>query len=306
VLLEVRDLCKRFPNGAVANDGLNLRVGSGELFGIFGPNGAGKTTLVRQLLGLLQPTSGSIHISGADITTSPQRARRLCSYQPQSAVSITGLTPRQTVETVGRFRGLGRVQVRQHSQALFSALDLEQWADTSLTNLSGGVARLVLLCAAVVAPGDLVILDEPTNDVDPTRRRRLWELVRSVADQGSAVLLVTHSVVEAERAVDRLAIVDRGRVVAQGTPAAVRADDGWLSLTVTLATTSVPPPPFLAEARQVGTRLQGRVWEGDLVVAVAWARDLRAAGLAEDFSLSPATLEEAYERLVATAAGISK
>ncbi|MHB8453071.1 MAG: ATP-binding cassette domain-containing protein, partial [Mycobacteriales bacterium] len=177
MLVEVEDLYKAYPNGTVANDGISLSVGAGELFGIFGPNGAGKTTLVRQLVGLSRPTRGSIRIDGVDVLASPRVAKAACSFQPQSPVGIAGLTPRQAVDLTGRLRGGRRVAVRNRAEELFAALELSEWVDKPLRSASGGVARLVLFCAAAVVPGRLVILDEPTNDVDPRRRRRLWELV---------------------------------------------------------------------------------------------------------------------------------
>jgi ABC-2 type transport system ATP-binding protein len=187
---------------------------------------------------------------------------------------------------------------------LFEVLDLGEWADKPLKDLSGGVARLVLFCAAVVAPGSLVILDEPTNDVDPHRRRALWGLVRDVADDGAAVVLVTHSVAEAERAVDRIAIMDAGRIVAEGSLAAMRRDEGWLQLSISLDGTEQPePPPFLQQLRMLGRRLLARVAEEDLSLALQWAQELRRSGTAEEFSIGPSSLEDTYERLVPTAVG---
>ena len=293
------DLHKTYPGPKVANDGISLSVEAGELFGIFGPNGAGKTTLVRQLVGLARPDSGSIRIDGVDVVASPRKAKALTSMQPQSPVGIAGLTPRQAVELVGRLRGGERHQVRARAKELFDALELGEWLDNPASTASGGVARLVLFCAAAVVPGRLVILDEPTNDVDPRRRRRLWELVRGLADAGSAVVLVTHSVVEAEHAVDRLAIINAGRVVAQGSPSAVRGEQGWLRLELVMDDPSaVAIPEFLLNPTTAGRRLSGRVGEADLSMALRWAQTLRSNDAAESFSLGPSTLEDAYQRLV--------
>ncbi|MHB8339838.1 MAG: AAA family ATPase, partial [Mycobacteriales bacterium] len=230
---------------------------------------------------------------------SPRVAKAACSFQPQSPVGIAGLTPRQAVDLTGRLRGGRRVAVRNRAEELFAALELSEWVDKPLRSASGGVARLVLFCAAAVVPGRLVILDEPTNDVDPRRRRRLWELVRGLADAGSAVVLVTHSVLEAERAVDRLAIINAGKVVAQGSPAAVRGDQGWLRLELTLEEPFTASfPAFVADPVATGRRLSGRLAEADLPAALGWAQALRSSGLAEAFSIGPTSLEDAYERLV--------
>lgn len=202
-----------------ANVDLNLQVPAGHVHGLLGHNGAGKTTLIRQLVGLLHPTSGHIHLDDHDLVAHPATARRLVSVQAQGVVPISGLAPRKAIELVGRLRGLPRAESKRRAAALVDALDIGEWADRVSQTLSGGVARLTAFAMAVVAPGNLVALDEPTNDVDPVRRQLLWRQVKEVADAGAAVLLVTHNVREAETAVDRLTILDHGRVIAEGSPA---------------------------------------------------------------------------------------
>jgi ABC-2 type transport system ATP-binding protein len=223
MLLEIAHLSKTYRNGLRANQDISLSVAAGEVFGLLGPNGAGKTTLVSQVLGAVVPSAGTIAIDGVDVVRHPGFARQACSYQPQSSVPIDGLTPLQAIQLVGRIRGGGRRPVRAGAHQLIEALDLGDWAERSVP-LSGGVARLVAFCMAIVVPGRIVVLDEPTNDVDPLRRKLLWRQVQALADAGSAVLLVTHNVLEAERCVDRLAIIGSGRVLASGTAAALKAD----------------------------------------------------------------------------------
>ena len=229
MLLRIEGLTKVYRDGTRANDGISLQVEAGEVFGLLGPNGAGKTTLVSQLLGLAAPTAGSIVLGGVDVVAAPRVARQECSYQPQVTVPAEGLTPLQAIELSGRIRGGSKTNVRRRGRELIESLDLTAWQDRAVP-LSGGVARLVSYCMAAVQPGRLVILDEPTNDVDPLRRRLLWEQIRSLVDSGSAVLLVTHNVLEAERCVDRLAIVDQGKAVAQGAVPVLRAQLGATSL----------------------------------------------------------------------------
>ena len=299
-LLRVEELTKQYRGGVLANDRLSLDVRAGEVFGLLGPNGAGKTTLVAQVLGLLKPTSGRILLDGVDVARFPQAAREACSYQPQGAAPLEGLTPVEAVELTGRLRGGDRATVRRRTSELLSALDLDPWR-SRVVPLSGGVARLVSFCMAAVHPVRLAVLDEPTNDVDPLRRRLLWEQVRRLADSGTGVLLVTHNVAEAERCVDRLAIVDHGRVQVSGTPAALKAAlGGALRLEISLDGGRPSPtlPSYLSSPVVVGRRVVAQAALGDAGAAVTWARQAQESGVIAEFQLSPASLEDVYVRSV--------
>ncbi|HEX7492096.1 MAG TPA: ABC transporter ATP-binding protein [Candidatus Limnocylindrales bacterium] len=301
MLLEIDQLTKVYRTGTRANDGISLNISEGEIFGLLGHNGAGKTTLVNQVVGLLKPTSGSIRIDGRDMVSDPGLARRLCSFQAQAQVPIDGLTPRQAIDLLGQLRGGSAPEVRVRRERLIEALELGHWLDVDAARLSGGVKRLVAFAMAAVMPGRLVMLDEPTNDVDPVRRRLLWRQVRTLADHGAAVLLVTHNVIEAERSVDRLAILDEGRVIAEGTPAALKGRLGAalrLELVLEPDAAEIPVSPFGLSAVPVGNRLMVGVPTDAAGEAVAWAESLERAGLVEEFTLGPATLEDVYVALV--------
>jgi ABC-2 type transport system ATP-binding protein len=300
-LLEAHDLVKIYKGGVRANDGISLDIQEGEIFGLLGPNGAGKTTLVNQIIGLVRPTSGRILIAGVDVVASPSFARRSCSLQAQTQVPIEGLTARQAIELAGRIRGGGRVETKARTDRLIDALDIGPWAGKLGMTFSGGVRRLVAFAMAAVVPGRLVILDEPTNDVDPLRRRLLWQQVQGLAFNGSAVLLVTHNVLEAERAVDRLAVIDKGRVAAAGTAASLKAAAGdHMRLDLSLEPGCEPSdiPSFLEDPVRGGNRLLAQVRTSDIHHAVAWAQGLREEGRIEEFALSPTTLEDVYVRIV--------
>jgi ABC-2 type transport system ATP-binding protein len=301
MLLQIEELTKVYRNGTRANDGISLAVGEGEVFGLLGHNGAGKTTLVNQVVGLLRPTSGSIRVDGRDMVADPGLARRLCSFQAQAHVPIDGLTARQAIDLLGQLRGASKSDVRRRRERLIDALDLGEWLDEDAAKLSGGVKRLVAFAMAAVVPGRVVMLDEPTNDVDPVRRRMLWRQVRTLADHGAAVLLVTHNVIEAERSVDRLAIMDEGKVIAEGTPSGLKGRLGAalrLELVLDPDGAEVPLSPFGLSAVPVGNRLMIGVPMDAAGQAVAWAESLKAAGSVEEFTLGPATLEDVYVALV--------
>ena len=299
--LSIRHLTKVYRGGVVANDDISLEVAPGEVFGLLGPNGAGKTTLVGQVIGLLAPTSGSIRLGEVDLVADVGSARALCSYLPQSAPPIASLKVRSAVELIARIRGASRTAARERTEELIAAVELEPWAERMGNSLSGGVLRLAGFLMAAVLPGRVVILDEPTNDVDPLRRRLLWREIRRLADGGSSVLLVTHNVLEAEHAVDRLAVIDGGQVVASGTPAALKQDvRGSMRLVVSLDPLAEAPrlPGFAREHARVGRRLIVILDEADSPEAMAWARALVGAGSAEEYGIGATTLEDSYARLV--------
>ena len=300
-LLEIDRLVKEYRAGVRANDAISLSVEAGEVYGLLGPNGAGKTTLVSQVIGLREPTSGTITIDGHDVVRDPGFARRLTSFQPQQDVPIDGITATQAIELVGRMRGGDTREVRRRGAEMIEALEIGEWAHAQGQRLSGGVRRLVGFIMAAVVPGRIVILDEPTNDVDPLRRRLLWRQVTGLAERGSAVLLVTHNVLEAERAVNRLAVIDRGTVIGEGTPAALKGQSAnHLRIEITFEPSRDRPdmPAFVTGAVLGGRRMLGLVEAAAVSDAVAWAQSLQSVRIVEEFSIGPTTLEDAYVQMV--------
>ena len=298
-VLTIEDLHKHFGSGShivQANAGITMTVGAGEVVGLLGHNGAGKTTLANQVVGLLRPTSGRIVLDGVDAVANPALARRLTNVQAQANVPITGLTPLTAIDLVGRMRGGRPRQTRRRAEELIDALDLGEWARTPAQKISGGVARLTAFAMCAVVPGRLVILDEPTNDVDPVRRRLLWDQIRLLAEAGAAVLLVTHNVREAERAVDRLAVLDHGHVIAEGTPAALVAGHGSPFV---MEITRVPgrelePPTDMSLTRHDDVRTSVAVPSHLTTQAVEWAAHALEDGVIERYELAPISLEEVY------------
>jgi ABC-2 type transport system ATP-binding protein len=297
----VEDLVKIFDTDTPpANDGISLEVAPGEVYGLLGPNGAGKSTLVKQVMGLLKPTSGRIRLGGYDLVADPAIARQLCSYLPQAQMPIDSFRAREAIEVAGVIRGASQRDIRRRTDDLMAGLEIEEWEDTYGAKLSGGVRRLVGFAMATVYPGPIVFLDEPTNDVDPMRRRLLWDRIRAVASEGSAVFLVTHNVLEAEKSVDRLAVIDQGRLVAQGTPSSLKAEDrGCMRMLVMLVPGALDPiePGFVISSTRVGHNLATVIAERDAGKAIEWAQGLIAANQAEEYALGATSLEDVYIRL---------
>ena len=307
-VLRITGLRRRFGR-VLANDDISFGVRPGEVVGLLGHNGAGKTTLVSQVVGLLAPDAGHISVGGADAVRDPAAGRRHVALQPQAQAPIDGLTPRAAIEIAGRLRGLSARDARAAATALAEELDLGPWLDRRALpeggGISGGIRRLTGFAMAVAAPTPLLILDEPTNDIDASRRRLLWDAVRRRGDLGSGVLLVTHNVAEAERIVDELVVLHRGRLLAQGTPAHLRGThDSALRLELRL-----PPRGDDPSARDPGLPVRRRVRTGrrtlltvdadDADIAVAWAASQHASGRIEGYSLAPSSLEDAYLALTA-------
>ncbi len=212
--VECRDLRKTYDGKVEAVRGLSLAIEPGECFGLLGPNGAGKTTTIEILEGLLEPTSGEVSILGRSWKTHPRELREFIGISLQETRLSEKLTVRETIELFASFY----TQPRSTDDVL-SALQLNEKSDALVGNLSGGQKQRLAVATALVASPRVLFLDEPTTGLDPQSRRQLWDIIRSFQRNGGTVLLTTHYMDEAERLCGRLAIVDHGQVIAEGTPA---------------------------------------------------------------------------------------
>lgn len=215
----VEHLTKRYKGADKnANDDLTFDICEGEIFGLLGPNGAGKSTLVNQVAGLLAPTSGSIQLYGMDAVRQPDLTAEYVALQPQNSSALWELYPEEAISHTGRFRGLTAPEARRQTDALMAELGLDGFRKRPMRKLSGGQRKLVLLAVAFVGDRPLQIFDEPTNELDPDNRRLVWEKLLERNRQGATIILVTHNVLEAERVVQRVGIINHGRFMALGTP----------------------------------------------------------------------------------------
>ncbi|RPE35279.1 ABC transporter ATP-binding protein [Kitasatospora cineracea] len=311
----VSGLVKTYRTGGTevrANDGIDLDVRRGEVFGLLGPNGAGKSTLVRQLTGLLRPDAGTIDLLGHDIVRHPERAARLLGYLGQESTALDELTVALAAETTGRLRGLTRAAARAATADAITELGLEPLAHRPLAKLSGGQRRLACFAAVLVGERPLLVLDEPTTGMDPVARRAVWSAVdRRRAEHGTTVLLVTHNVIEAETVLDRVAVVDAGRVIACDTPGGLKAlVDGHVRLDLvwrTDAPLTVPAVAHLAErAERTGRRWTLRTTPDEARELVAAVTTGPAFAALDDFTLATPTLEDAYLRLGGRPGGLAR
>ncbi|MFG3014652.1 ABC transporter ATP-binding protein [Streptomyces cinerochromogenes] len=283
-----------------ATDGVELDVRRGEVFGLLGPNGAGKSTLVRQLTGLLRPDTGSVEILGHDIVRHPERAARILAYLGQESTALDELTVSLAAETTGRLRGLDVRRARAERDAVLEELGLTPIAGRALKKLSGGQRRLACVAAALVGERPLLVLDEPTTGMDPVARRAVWAAVdRRRAEHGTTVLLVTHNVIEAETVLDRVAVLDQGRVIACDTPAGLKAQvAGEVRVELVWrerAPLDVPEVAVLCErAVASGRRWTLRLAPEEARAVVATVTGGAAFAALDDFTLATPSLEDVY------------
>ena len=221
-VIEVSELTKQFADIRAVN-GLNLQIYKGELFGFLGPNGAGKTTTISMLCGLLDPSSGSARIAGFDVVRQPQQVKAHIGVCPQDVAVYKFLTGRENLELFGNLHGLSRAECRQRADMLIQRADFAGAAGRRVKGYSGGMLRQLNLMIALIGDPEIVFLDEPTVGMDARARRRTWEYIGSLKEQGKTVILTTHYIEEAQALSDRVGIIDYGELIALGTPAALMA-----------------------------------------------------------------------------------
>jgi daunorubicin resistance ABC transporter ATP-binding subunit len=232
----------------VALDGLDLEVQAGSVFGLLGPNGAGKTTLVRILATLLRPTAGRARVLGHDVVAEPLAVRRRIGLAGQFAAVDAELTGRENVEMIARLYRLPGAEARRRANEVLERFELVEAADRRVATYSGGMRRRLDLAAGLIGRPPVVLLDEPTTGLDPRSRQELWRIVEELHHEGTTVLLTTQYLEEADRLAQRIAVVDRGRIVAQGTPAELKATVGGNVLSVRVADPADAPDASAALA----------------------------------------------------------
>lgn len=249
--IETKGLVKAF--GATrALDGVDLRIRQGSVYGLLGPNGAGKTTTIRILATLLQPDSGTATVLGLDVIRDAKAVRQKVSLTGQYASVDEDLTGHENLVLVGRLLGLSWPAARQRSTELLEAFGLADAAGRQVLTYSGGMRRRIDVAASLVTVPEVLFLDEPTTGLDPRSRNQVWELVRRIAAEGTTVLLTTQYLDEADRLAERMAVVDHGRVIAEGTSRELKASVGSNALHVRLANAEQR-----ALAQEIVTRVLG-------------------------------------------------
>ncbi|WP_449620944.1 ATP-binding cassette domain-containing protein [Robertmurraya sp. Marseille-Q9965] len=299
--VEAKGLVKTFGDNR-AVDGVDLQVPKGSIYGVLGPNGAGKTTTIRMLATLLRPDAGSAKIFGYDVAKDPQIVRQLIGVTGQYASVDEALSATENLVIFSRLLGLSRQESKRKAEELLEEFGLTEAAKRPLKNFSGGMRRRLDLAASLIAQPPLIFLDEPTTGLDPRTRNQMWDTIRRLVKSGSTVLLTTQYLQEADELADRIAVIDHGQVVAEGTVDELKGSIGISSLHLSIQNTQ-----DMQDARRIVERVlkvQSTVSpEGGKITAPMAAADLvtdllialREGGIPlAELSVQKPTLDEVF------------
>jgi ABC-2 type transport system ATP-binding protein len=298
--IEAEGLVKSFGETR-AVDGVNLAVRGGSVYGVLGPNGAGKTTTIRMLATLLRPDAGSARVLGHDIVSEAHAVRAAVSLTGQLASVDEDLTGRENLILLGRLLGLKRAAAKERAVELLEAFGLTDAAARLVKNYSGGMRRRLDIAASLVVTPQLMFLDEPTTGLDPRSRNQVWEIIRALQSAGTTILLCTQYLEEADQLADGIAVIDHGKVIAEGTPGQLKASVGSGALHIRL----LDPDQRPAAEQQLLRTLGGVKLEPDPAALTVGCADASKAAeaLAElsqsgvqvaDFSLGQPSLDEVF------------
>lgn len=307
--IEAKGLVKTFGKHR-AVDGVDLTIQEGTVYGFLGPNGAGKTTTIRMLATLSKPDAGTARIFGYDLATEGDRIRSRISLTGQYASLDEDLTGLENLVMMAGLMGYGRKEAKTRAKELLTAFGLEDAAKRQVKNYSGGMRRRIDIAASLVVTPDLLFLDEPTAGLDPRSRNQVWDIVRTLVSTGTTVLLTTQYLEEADQLADRIAVINQGKIIAEGTSSELKASVGTGTLTVQLvnAEDRGRTIELLKQKLSVGihtgtdpTTLTAQVSDPSLVAEALGAITQERIAIS-DFSLGRPSLDEVFLTLTGQAA----
>ena len=291
---DIQNLTKHYPGQLTpANDGISLKIQQGEIFGILGDNGAGKSTLVKQMTNLLRPTSGQVLLYGQPVSANPQLTTLHVGYMPQSWQALNHLTAGEAIYFTAHLRGLDGRAAKREADRLLHHWQLDPLRNKVGARLSGGERRLLQISIAMAGKPPILMLDEPTNELSPQRRRHVWEALRELnRTQGTTIIFITHDAIEAEKIIQRVGILHKGKLVAMGKPGDLKRQvDRHLRLEIFFAPETSPTLPTELSILQLDEGRWMVYLERTQLEHVMSSLDKSQI---DDFRLYSATLEDLY------------
>ena len=298
--IEAIDLVKRFGENT-AVDGVSFAVEPGTVLGLLGPNGAGKTTTVRMMTTLTEPTSGTARVAGFDVCREPDKVRRNMGLTGQVATVDELLTGRENIRMIGSLYGIRRKDLARLGNQLLEQFSIADAADRVVKSYSGGMRRRLDLAVSLLASPPVLFLDEPTTGLDPRSRSDLWEVLRGLVQQGTTLLLTTQYLEEADQLADNIVVIDKGRIIAEGSPVQLKDRAGNASLIVTVTNADDLPAAQALLAKtgtevfvDAGARQLTAAADGldDMIRVAGWLRDSDID--VDDIGLSRPSLDDVF------------
>lgn len=297
--LSIHSLSKKYKNSInFANKNITIVFSPGEIVAVTGHNGAGKTTFLNQIIGVTKPTSGSITFQGHSLDKNWKMARQFAAMMPQFHAPLDGVTMQQSIEAILRIRGFNKSDTQTHVIEIMQELKISKWAHVQGQKLSGGLQRLTSFAMSIVAPPPILLLDEPTNDVDPIRRKIIWNSLRKLAQKGHIVIVVTHNLLEVDQYADRYLLFDKGTLIKD---AYVRKSLEKTLIQMHLVLFSEKEFEMQELPRNIGCILQKGELRYDITLsqeqvvdAMIWINEKISSREVTNYSLSPQTLENTY------------
>lgn len=300
--LQIVNLSKTYRKGKIkANDNITVTLMPNEVIALIGHNGAGKTTLLNQIVGNVKPDSGTITYNGISFIDNTKLARNYVSMMPQFHAPLAGVTLRQAIESVLRIRGASGKIIGSYTNQVIKDLDIGQWADQPGDKLSGGLQRLTSFAMSVVYPAQIILLDEPTNDIDPVRRKLVWQYMKKLAKEGHIILVVTHNLLEVEQYADRYILMDSGQIIREAPTSTFNNNFAASVLSVNFDNfndwENIPDSmehKFIKDEMKMILTLSSE----QILDAIQWVLDLMKEGKILNYKLTSAILDVSYGGLV--------
>lgn len=297
--LNIRSLSKTYRKGRIqANNEISIRFEPGVITALTGHNGAGKTTLLKQIMGIIRPDSGTITYRGHSFINETESARANVALMPQFHVPLSGVTVKQSIGAALRIRGVSNLNIKNFTSKIMRDLKIEDWANTSGEKLSGGLQRLTSFAMTVAVPLPIVMLDEPTNDVDPIRRVLMWQHLRKLANQGCIVIIVTHNLLEVEQYADRMLLLDHGKVIKDDATNLTSLDGLSTAKLEVIARTifnkSELPVAFKTIVDEANHKYSFQLKSDQLISITKWLTSQIENGKILHYDLSPLSINDVY------------